>query len=324
VLSNTALQGLPMLADLLRSRLVLVTGKGGVGKTSFSAALGMASASMGRRTLVVEVDNFHPSLTSVFGTAPGYEPKMVGENLGICNITWKRALQDWLVRTVHVSRIVKLIQRNRIAMLFLDATPGAREIVILSKIVDLISKWDLVIVDLPASGHALGILRVPNTAMKLMRTGPIHDRAGKILDAFTDRETSTVFVGLPEEMVVNETIEFRQKLREELPRVKEAMAVLNRSSLPTLSDDERLLMSRLEESPKLSEFSSEVLLSGRWEEELEQATKEAIQRLEEVFEEELLLFPRLGHLGGYGGGPEMVVAQMKSAILRSIQLEEGK
>ena len=312
-----------MLADLLRSRLVLVTGKGGVGKTSFSAALGMASASLGRRTLVVEVDNFHPSLTSVFGTAPGYEPVRVADNLSICNITWKRALQDWLVRTIHVSRIVKLIQRNRIAMLFLDATPGAREIVILSKIVDLISKWDVVIVDLPASGHALGILRVPNTAMKLMRTGPIHERAGKILDVFTDRETSTVFVGLPEEMVVNETLEFRERLCNELPSVKGVTAVLNRSSMPTLSEDERTLMARMEDSPGLSGPSSEILLSGRWEEELEQATKEAISRLGEAFGDDVFLFPRLGHLGGYGGGPEMVVAQMKSAILRAVKLEAG-
>ena len=63
----------------------------------------------------------------------------------------------------------------------MNATPGAREIVILSKIADLLTDYDQVIVDLPASGHALGILRVPGTAMQLMRSGPIYERAKQIL-----------------------------------------------------------------------------------------------------------------------------------------------
>ena len=118
------------------ARLLLFGGKGGVGKTSFSAALALASPK--KKTLIVEVDNFHPSLTAIFNVKPEYKPKMITPTTGICNITWYRALEDWLYKTIPLRRVVKLIQKNKVALLFLDATPGAREIVILSKIVELL------------------------------------------------------------------------------------------------------------------------------------------------------------------------------------------
>ena len=81
-------------------------------------------------------------------------------------LTWQNALEDWLADTVKSRTIVQMILSNRVAMIFLDATPGAREIVILAKIISLLEEWDQVIVDLPASGHALGILQAPKTAKK--------------------------------------------------------------------------------------------------------------------------------------------------------------
>ena len=71
-------------------------------------------------------------------------------------------------------------------MIYLDATPGAREIVILSRIAQYLEEFDTVIVDLPASGHALGILRVPKTAINLMKSGPVHDKATQLLTIFSD------------------------------------------------------------------------------------------------------------------------------------------
>ena len=145
-------------------------------------AIAKTSAHLSKRVLLIEIDNFYPSLTAIFSKKPEYQPKMVGKNLAICNITWENALEDWLLQTIKIKRVVKMIKKNKIAMLFLDATPGAREIVILSKVVSLLDSWDQIIVDLPASGHALGVLRVPITAKKLMRSGPIHDRATQVLD----------------------------------------------------------------------------------------------------------------------------------------------
>ena len=90
------------IVDLLKSRLLFVTGKGGVGKTAFSVATGLYSAEQGRKTIVVEVDNFHPSANELFNTSVCYAPKEVRPNLFCCNITWKNALSDWLHSTVKV------------------------------------------------------------------------------------------------------------------------------------------------------------------------------------------------------------------------------
>jgi anion-transporting ArsA/GET3 family ATPase len=311
------------LTKLLGSRLVMVTGKGGTGKTSLSAAIGMLSAERGRRTLIVEVDNFHPSLTRLFGRAPTYTPLMVSERLGICNITWNTALKDWLVQTVKSKRVSKLILDNRMATVFLDATPGAREIVILSKVLHLLDSWDQVVVDMPASGHALGILRVPRTATRLMRTGPVRERAEQLLELFRSPTTSLAIIGLPEEMVVNETLELWEKIRDQVPELQRPKVFLNRSSSPSLTDDEVALLSRLEASlvEGGDNAARELLQAGRWEQELEVATASSLQRLEETLGEPTVAFPRLGALGGFDGGPVKVVQQMKSALSRAAAQE---
>ncbi|MFT5679521.1 MAG: arsenite-transporting ATPase [Myxococcota bacterium] len=311
------------LATLLSSRLILVTGKGGTGKTSLSAAIGTMSAARGRRTLIVEVDNFHPSLTRLFGIEPVYAPRRVSDKLFVCNLTWMSALKDWLKATVKSRRVTKLILDNRMATVFLDATPGAREIVILSKIVGLMDEFDQVVVDLPASGHALGILRVPRTATRLMRSGPVREKAEQILEVFAEPSTVLAIIGLPEEMVVNETLELWEKIHQEVPEIQAPKIFLNRSSSPSLTDDEITLLNRLETELKDSPEAAELLQAGRWEEELETATADALKRLEEAMHDGVISFPRLGALGGFDRGPAKVVEQMSKALSRQ-QLAEDR
>ena len=302
---------------IFQSRLLFVSGKGGVGKTSFAASLAKASSKKGKKVLLVEIDNIHPSLTSIFGVAPEYEPKEVHENLSISNLTWEHALEDWLADTVKSRTIVQMILSNRVAMIFLDATPGAREIVILAKIISLLKEWDQVIVDLPASGHALGILRVPQTAKKLMKAGPVHEVANKIIHVFEKTTSRVVLVSLPEEMVVNETIEFSQKLEKEVPQLNKPIVLLNRMSIPSLHKDENILINRLRSSVE-DEKSAELIDSVVWERDLEEASQRAVSRLQEMQEDTLISFQRLGLLGGYKGGSSRVVEQMESALLRMV------
>lgn len=311
------------LTTLLSSRLILITGKGGTGKTSLSAAIGTMSAAAGRRTLIVEVDNFHPSLTRLFGVEPPYAPMQVADNLSICNLTWMSALKDWLKATVKSRRISGLILENRMATVFLDATPGAREIVILSKIISLMDDFDQVVVDLPASGHALGILRVPRTATRLMRSGPVREKAEQILEVFRDPSTALAIIGLPEEMVVNETLELWEKIHREVPELQAPKIFLNRSSAPSLTQDEITLLDRLEASCADDPEAAELLQAGRWEEELETATADALRRLQAEMSDSIISFPRLGALGGFDRGPAKVVQQMSKALSRQ-QLQEGQ
>ena len=232
-----------------------------------------------------------------------------------------KALEDWLVGTVHIRTIVQLILKNRVAMLFLNATPGAREIVILSKIADLLEQYDQVIVDLPASGHALGILRVPGTAMQLMRSGPIYDRAKQILEVFSNPRAMVLLCALPEEMVVNETVEFAEKIRNDVPQFHNLGVLLNRVSVPSFNNDETQLLNRLSTAisdETLDEEVQNVVEAAVWDQELELASSRAIERLNAELGYSVLSIPKLGLLGGFGGGTPKVVQQMTTIFQESI------
>ena len=312
------------IREILHSKLIFVSGKGGVGKTCVSAALGKTSAQLGKRTIIVEVDNFHPSFPPIFGKEIGYHPTALESNLFGCNITWMKALEDWLVRTVKIRTIVQMILSNRVAMLFLNATPGAREIVILSKIADLLTEYDQVIVDLPASGHALGILRVPGTAMTLMRSGPIYERAKQILSVFSDPRALVLLCALPEEMVVNETVEFAQKIRQDVPQISKMAVFLNRVSVSSFNEDERVLLTRLSAESTSLEYTQaeqDMIQAAVWDQELEEASSRARTRLTSELGYDVLSIPKLGLHGGFKGGTPKVVQQMNTIFSRHFRTE---
>lgn len=302
----------------------MLTGKGGTGKTRVAAAMGLASGEAGRRVLVVEVDAQRSALAEAFGTPISDTPTPVASNVWAANITFKPALRDWLDRTVRVSRIVGMILNNPMVSVFLDVTPGAREIVILSAVVGHLDNFDQVIVDMPASGHAVGMLKIPDTAHRLMRSGPIHDRAGEIMSVLRGPDTAMGIVALPEEMVVNETVELFENLGQILPDLKVPLVFLNRCAAPTMTDDEHKLLARLSASSELSDEARELLLAGRWDGELERATADSLGRLHSEIGVTVVPFPRLGVLGGFQGGPVKVTQQMASALRRRMLTEARK
>ena len=313
--------------NIIQSRLIFVSGKGGVGKTCVSAAIGKTSASIGKKVLLVEVDNFHASFPSIFNRTIGYKPSELEPNLFGCNITWMKALEDWLMGTIRVRRIVQMILKNRVAMLFLNATPGAREIVILSKIADLLDDYDQVIVDLPASGHALGILRVPGTAIELMRSGPIYERAKQILTVFSHPRAMLLLCALPEEMVVNETVEFAENIRRDVPQIKNLGVIVNRVSVSSFNEDETTLLSRLSgviANQNIDSFEAENMVeSAIWDQELEVASARSIKRLNAELGYDVLSLPKLGLLGGFSGGTPKVVQQMTTIFSRKFRMEQS-
>ncbi|MEN0066049.1 MAG: ArsA-related P-loop ATPase [Myxococcota bacterium] len=275
---------------LLGSQLVLVTGKGGTGKTTFATALARVAAAQGRRVLLAEIDSQRPSLTPIFGIEPGFEPVGVNDNLDVANLTWQEALQHFLTGLVPSRRIVKLILSNRLVGRFLDFTPGSREIVTLSALGDLVSRYDLVVADLPASGHAFSLMDITRSALGLFRSGPVRARAQELRELIAAETTRTVLVALPEEMVVNETIETYQKLKRYEHISGPPVVFLNRATLPTLTDAERDLLGRLQQT-ELSPDQREFVRAGHWEDELEQATEESQARLAGAIPRPPLLVP---------------------------------
>lgn len=301
------------VASLLDSRLVMVTGKGGTGKTTYAAALAVLGAAKGRRTLLCEIDNQRPSTAAIFGVLPEHEPREVRANLSICNVRFADALTAFIHQMVPVRRVVRLVLENKIVQRFLDFTPGSRELVTLARIGSLVDQYDLVIVDMPASGHAFSLLDVLRSAIGLFRSGPVRTLAHDLQGLVRRPGTRMVFVALPEEMVVNETLETYERMRVGEVLGGDPVVFLNRATLPSLTDPERDLIARLS-TLALDPLALEFVRAGRWEDQLEQATAAARDRLGEAFPGGVVLVPP----AGAGGVPRHTVASVAVNLGRQV------
>jgi anion-transporting ArsA/GET3 family ATPase len=224
-----------MEALLRDRRLLYVTGKGGVGKTTVAASIGLAAAAAGRRTIVCEVaeqDRVSRALGRE-GVVAETEVELA-ENLWAITIDPQRALEEWLARQIGGVGL-KVLARSSAFGYFVAAAPGAKELITIAKVWELAqsNRWDrhnrtydLVVVDAPASGHGLAMLTTPGTFAEIARVGPIRRQASKVRDLLADPErTGYLAVALAEEMPVNETLELERRLPEAVGTGLEAIVV---------------------------------------------------------------------------------------------------
>lgn len=267
------------LHDLLNDRLIMVTGKGGTGKTTVAAAVARVLAASGRRTLLCEVDAQRPALAPVVGRPLlGLEPVTLEPNFDVCNLLWPDVLATYLESMVRIRRVVNAILGNEMVRRFLDFTPGSQELVELSVVGDMVGRYDVVVVDMPASGHAFSMLDITRSALGVFRAGPVRTRVKQLRELVQDSRTRVVFASLPEEMVVNETMETAARLRESSLLGGDPLVILNRTMTPRFSTQERTLLRRVSDAAE-SDAAKEWARAGRWELSLELAAEDAISRL---------------------------------------------
>jgi anion-transporting ArsA/GET3 family ATPase len=224
-----------MSARFLEKRFVIVAGKGGVGKSTVCAALGLAAARAGRKTIITEL-NTQEKIPHLFGKpANGPRPGEVAPNLYSLNIQPEPALHEYAIRKIRFERIYKAVFEQEAVKRLLRMLPGATELLLLGKAYDLERDrdargkpdWDMVIVDAPATGHGVSLLRLPQTLLDVVPSGPMADEARGMRDLLTDPERTMIqVVALPEEMPVRETFDLLHQI-ETVLRIPKGFLFIN-------------------------------------------------------------------------------------------------
>lgn len=222
------------IEQLSRRQLVVVTGKGGVGKTAVAATLGRALAQAGRRTLVVEVDpreNVHQML----GVPPsGGAIVQTEARLWVQNLKPRQVLDAVVRERLKLELLVRRVLDSPVYHHFATGAPGLKELAILGHALRLLRglggpgapDLDTVILDAPATGHGVSLLAAPRLVSEVITSGPFFTMSSELAALIADPgKCGIVVVTQAEEMPVEEALELRQALRERVQRDPELLVV---------------------------------------------------------------------------------------------------
>lgn len=229
------------LDAILDRRLLIISGKGGVGKTTIAAALGILASRHSKKVLIAEVEG-KGSLSGLFDAGElTPEPKKLGPGLYGMNISPEKALEEYFQVHFHMKRIAKPLVNSQLVDYVTHAAPGLRDILMLGKVWYAATRkkeFDLIVLDTPAAGHAVSMLRSPEGFLHAVPIGPLAGHTRQVVEWLKDPgEVAIHLVCLAEEMPVNETIE-TARLLEDRVGMDVASIFLNMLFPPPADDPE--------------------------------------------------------------------------------------
>jgi anion-transporting ArsA/GET3 family ATPase len=238
------------MTPLHERRFLFITGKGGVGKTTVTAALALAFAARGKRVLCCAC-NAKERFSTLFGTARiGSDVVQVAPGVWAVNMEPARAMEEYGLMILKSRTLYRAVFDNRYVRSFFRATPGLYEWAMLGKAwfhttelaPDGRNAFDIVLLDAPATGHGLDMLRVPKVIVDVVPPGILRRDADRAWEMFRDpRQTAVVAVTLPEDMPVNETVELVTAVEGELGLHVEQL-VVNGMLPPLFGQEERTML----------------------------------------------------------------------------------
>lgn len=276
------------MTDLLNLRFVTVVGKGGVGKTTVSAALALAAARRGKRVLIA-MCNAKERVSQLLEVGPiGPVNRTILPGIDAVNMTPKVALEEYGMMVLRVRALYRAIFENRLVAAFLHGTPGIEAWSMLGKaqfhahelLPDGRPRYDMVILDAPATGHGLEMLRVPRVLLDIAPPGLLRREAERAWNLFRDpTRAGVLIVTLPEDMPVSESIELHAALTQELELPVAALAV--NSTIPRLfNDDESAWLAQAVKQSSPTDLIHTLLRAGHRRTLRERVQIEALARLE--------------------------------------------
>jgi anion-transporting ArsA/GET3 family ATPase len=280
-------------------RLLIVTGKGGVGKTTVAAAYATALAARGKRVLVA-MCNAKERLSVMLGSdLISTEVSRVLPNVWAVNMTPESALEEYGMIALKSKTLYQLLFDNKYVRVFFRAVPGIQEWSMLGKAwwhttetrEDGSPRFDVVILDAPATGHGLDMLRVPKVIVDVVPPGLLRRDAERAWTMFRDPEAcGVVLVTIPEEMPTTETIELAGALQGELG-MSIARVVVNAVLPPLFSRDEREVLEPVAVEP--IDAGRSALLAARGRAVRERVQAESLARLARALPVTPAYFPLL-------------------------------
>ncbi|MFN8036964.1 MAG: ArsA family ATPase [Acidimicrobiia bacterium] len=245
--------------ELLERRLLFFTGKGGVGKSTVTAATALLAAQHGKQVLVVEVDAKGNLATLFEHSAVGFKPVEVQPGVHVMTMHTEESLQEYLRLNLKVPVLGRIGPLARMLDFVASAAPGVKEILTVGKICWEVKEsmegrapWDLVVVDAAATGHVLAQLDAPAAIQELVSVGPVRAQTEWMARILADPTlTALNVVATPEEMPVSETIELVEHARAEVD-VPLGAVIVNRVLPELFTRADEVAFERLRE-PEVSD-----------------------------------------------------------------------
>ncbi|MCB1169400.1 MAG: ArsA family ATPase [Leptospiraceae bacterium] len=231
----------------IAQKLIFITGKGGVGRTTIASALGLAFAEKGENTLLVQW-SFQDFISGLWNCEPcGHKHSELQPNLHVMNFDPSEAMREYFVDHLNMKLLYTLVLQNKQVQKLLQSAPGLEELFFVGRLFWLAElaeqernlKFDRIIVDAPATGHGAALFGIAKTISAFEMTGPLVDETRRVSALLSDPEkTAILTVCLPEELPVEETLEVLPRYAEEPGHMPRAL-ILNRSArLPGSSVDQ--------------------------------------------------------------------------------------
>ncbi len=246
-----------VLPEAFDRRFVVVSGKGGVGKSTLAAAIGMAAASAGRKTCIVQLNTRDAIGRMFLGTQTvGYEPTRLDARLPLWSVNLRpdEALREYSLMKLRFKTLHKIVFENEVMRRMLRMVPGVTETLLLGKAWFMEAmerddagqpRWDVLVIDAPSTGHGISLLRLPEVLLSVVPVGPMADDARQMRALLVDPARTAFHIAtLPAELPVNEALDLAREARASIG-IPTGWMIANQVLPDTLSEATRARMDTL-------------------------------------------------------------------------------